>query len=160
MVSFAEDRRADIFEIGLCGFLIRPFALGDYHYLYQEGFRESGANSINLRVHGKTQHMFRAEAGLRTSYEFLECDYCIAPYLGLSWVGEFPLHTSHQRASFTGQSCVMNIQRYHSDRHLASPEAGLKFTRCNGLSILSGYKGLFDSDTRIHQLELRMEWVF
>ena len=104
--------------------------------------------------------MLRGEAGLRWYYEF-DCDcYCFAPYLGASGVGEFPLHKSKQKASFVDQSCVMDVTSYDSAVYLGSPEAGIKWTHCNGGSITVGYKGLFNDKTRINQFEVRVERGF
>ena len=137
-----------------------PFALADYHYYTHESFKEKGANSLNLNVKSKDQHMIRAEAGLLWYYE-ADCGcYCYAPYLGLSYVGEFPLNKSKQPASFTGRSCVINATSYDSSVHLGAPQAGVKWTHCNGASILLGYKGLFNNKTHINEIEGRFEWVF
>ncbi len=137
-----------------------PFALVDYHYFNRESFKESGAESLNLNVRSKDQHMLRGEAGLR-GYYTISCDcFCYAPYLGASWVGEFPLHDSDQKASFREQSCVMDVESYDSAVHLGSPEAGVKVTYDCGFSFLLGYKGLFNSDVRINQAEVRLDWVF
>ena len=86
--------------------------------------------------------------------------YCATPYIGLSWVGEFPLEKAKERASFKGQSCVMNINSYHSSVQLASPQLGIKVGGNSGFSFLVGYKGLFNSKTSINEIDARLEWVF
>ena len=137
-----------------------PFALTDYHYFHHESFKEKGANSLNLHVKSNDQHMLRGEAGIKWYYE-VDCDcFCYAPYFGASWVGEFPLHKSKQPASFVGQSCVIDSTSYDSNVQLGSPQAGIKWTHCNGGSFLLGYKGLFNKKTRINQIEGRFECVF
>ncbi len=137
-----------------------PFALVDYHYFHRDGFKEKGADSVNLDVKSKDQHMLRGEAGLRGYYTISCSCFCYAPYLGASWVGEFPLHDSKQKATFINQSPVIDVKAYDSAVHLGSPEAGVKVTYDNGFSFLVGYKGLFNSDVRINQVEGRVEWVF
>ena len=137
-----------------------PFALVDYHYYHRDHFKEKGANSLDLRVKSKDQHMLRGEAGLRWYCEFDRDCYCFAPYLGASWVGEFPLHKSKQKASFVNQSCVMDVTSYDSSVQLGSPEAGIKLTYCDGSSFTVGYKGLFNDKTRINQFEARVDWGF
>lgn len=143
-----------------CCNILEPYALIDYHYYTRESFTEKGADSINLHVKSKDQHMIRGEAGLLCYCE-INCDcFCWAPYLGLSWVGEFPLEKSKQPASFIGQSCIIDATSYEDDIQLASPQAGIKYTHCSGLSFLLGYKGLYNKEIRINEFEARLEWIF
>ncbi|MDN3506100.1 MAG: autotransporter domain-containing protein [Simkaniaceae bacterium] len=143
-----------------CAGVFEPFALTDYHFYTHGSFTEKGAQSLNLRVLSKDQHMMRGEAGLLWYIES-DCDtYCFAPYLGLSWVGEFPLNESKQPASFTGQSCVIKALSFDSSVQLGAPQAGIKWSHCNGASFSLGYKGLFNGSTRINQFDGRFDWVF
>ncbi len=143
-----------------CSTTFEPFGLVDYNYFQVQSFKEHGANSINLNVKKHHQNMLRSEAGLR-AYRTWACEcYCFAPYIGLSWVGEFPLNHSKQRASFTGESCVIDVTSYHSSVQLASPQAGVKWTNECGVSFLVGYKGLYNSKTSINEIEANLDWVF
>lgn len=147
-------------EVVVFGFWIQPFALTDYHYLREEAFKEQGAGDLNLDMRAKTQQLMRAEAGMRTRYEILESSYCFAPYLGLSWVGEFPLHHSTQKGTISGAGGELSITSYWSMQNLISPEAGIQFEGMSGLAVFALYKGLFNQGTRIHQGEFRVEWTF
>jgi hypothetical protein len=139
---------------------VEPFALVDYHYFHRESFHEKGAKSINLDVKEHNEHSLRGEAGLFLFSPWMCQSGCIAPYLGLSWVGEFPLNDSDQVAHFQGQKCKIDTEAYDSSVQLASPEVGVKWTSCGGFSALIGYKGLYNSDVRISQIEGRLEWIF
>jgi len=98
--------------------------------------------------------------GLRAYYT-IYCDcYCWAPYFGGSWVGDFPLNDSDQKASFIGQSCVMDIESYDSSLPMGSPELGIKFTHECGFSVLGEYKGIFNDKVRVNQFDVRLEWIF
>lgn len=141
-------------------FNLEPFALVDYHYFRRESFHEHHANSLNLDVRSKTQNILRAEAGLKGYYSIMCNCSCFAPYFGLSYVGEFPLHRSKQKGNFRDQSCLIDPTAYDSAVNLGSPELGIKWTHCNGFSFVVGYKGLFNSKTSINELEGRLEWVF
>jgi len=143
-----------------CANVFEPFALFDYHYYNHETFTESGANSLNLKVLSKTQHMMRREGGIVWRYDFDCGNYCIAPYLGYSWLQDLPFGKSKQPASFKGQSCVIDALSYDSSVKLESPQAGFKWTHCSGGSISLGYKGLYNKKTRINEIEGRLEWVF
>lgn len=143
-----------------CCTTFEPFALVDYNYFHREHFKEHGADSLDLRVKEHIQNMIRGEAGLR-AYRTWNCDcFCFAPWIGLSWVGEFPLSHSKQRASFDDQSCTFSVNSYHKSIQLASPEAGIKFTNPCGFSLWVGYKGLYNSSTNINQVDLGVDWVF
>jgi len=141
-------------------FSFEPFALADYHYFNRESFKEHGADSINLNVKSHTQHFIRGEAGMRLSY-IMRCDcFCFAPYIGASWVGDFPINDSDQKANFRGRSCVMDIEAYDDSIQLGSPEMGFRLTYDCGPSMLVGYKGLFGKKDRINQIDIRFEWAF
>lgn len=137
-----------------------PFALADYHYYTRKGFTESGADSINLVVRSKSQNMMRGEAGAKVYYTAALDSGCYAPYVALSWVGEFPLESSHQKANFKGRPPVMDVEAYDSSAQLISPQAGVNITSSKGFSLIVGYKGLFNRKTSINQGEARLEWVF
>lgn len=140
--------------------LAEPFFLVDYHYYTHDQFKESGAKSLNLRVFSKDQHFFRTEAGIVWCYE-IDCETsCFSPYFGASWVGEFPVCESKQPASFKGQKPVINATSFDSNVHFGSPQAGFKWSHCNGASLSFGYKGLYNGDASINQLEGRFEWIF
>lgn len=143
-----------------CCTTFEPFGVVDYNYFHREGFREHGAQSLDLKVKEHIQNMIRGEAGLR-AYRTWDCDcFCFAPYLGLSWVGDFPLSKSHSKGSFVGQSCVINTTSYHSSVQLVSPQAGIKFTTDCGLSFSIGYKGFYNEKTNNNEVDARFEWVF
>ena len=143
-----------------CCTTVEPFAVFDYNYFLHNSFKEHGADSLNLRVKDHHQNLIRGEAGVRLYHTYVcECS-CWAPFLGVSWVGEFPLGHSKEKARFVGQSCEFEVKSYHSSVQLVSPEAGFKWTRNSGFSFLVGYKGLYNSRTTINEVEGRLEWVF
>jgi len=141
-------------------FAFEPFGKMDYHYFNRASFKEKGADSIDLKVRSIDQHFIRGEVGLRAYYT-IYCDcYCWAPYIGGSWVGDFPLNDSDQKASFVGQSCVMDVESYDSSLQMGSPEVGFKFTHECGFSVLGEYKGIFNDKVRVNQFDVRLEWIF
>ncbi len=143
-----------------CCTTFEPYALVDYNYFHREEFREHGAGGLNLSVREHIQNMLRGEAGLRI-YRTRQCDcFCYAPYIGISWVGEFPLSRSKQRAHFVGQDCTFSVGSYHSAIQLVSPSAGIKFTNKCGFSFSVGYKGLYNSSTHINEIDTGIEWIF
>ncbi|MFI4919903.1 MAG: autotransporter domain-containing protein, partial [Legionellales bacterium] len=142
-----------------CG-TFEPFALVDYNYFDRNHFKEKGAHSLNLDVKAKNQEMLRGESGLKVYYNWKVQCICLAPYLSLSWVGEFPLGTSRQKAQFKGQTSKISVKSYHSSVQLVSPQAGIKWTSNDGFSFIFGYKGLFNRKVQINEAEARLEWLF
>lgn len=143
-----------------CCITFEPYVLADYHYFHRNSFKEHGADSLNLKVKSFDQHIIRPEAGLLFYYTYEYDCFCLAPYLGVSWVGEFPLSDSDQKASFQGQSCIMDVESYDSSIQYVSPQAGFKWTSDCGFSILIGYKGLYNHKVRLNQVEGRLEYIF
>ncbi len=145
-----------------CDWTFEPFALADYHYFHSDGFKEKGAISINLVTKSSNTQILRGEAGMVFYRDWnYDCNCCFSPYIGLSWVGEFPLQDVHEKAHFIDQSAAtMNITSYHNSIQLASPQAGVRWSRNSGFSVDVGYKGLYNSKTSINEVEGRLEWVF
>jgi len=104
--------------------------------------------------------MLRTEAGLKTYYPIACPCSCFAPFIGLSYVGEFPLSRSYQKANFIDQSATFKVVSYNDIINLGSPEFGLKWTHNNGFSFVIGYKGLFNTKTSINEVDAGLEWVF
>ncbi|MBS0629303.1 MAG: autotransporter domain-containing protein [Verrucomicrobia bacterium] len=137
-----------------------PFALVDYNYFSREGFTEKRAGGVDLHVKEHHQNMLRSEVGLRAYWQWA-CDcFCWAPYLGVSWVGEFPLDHCKQRANFKDVNCTFTVDCFDSSVQLVSPVAGIKWTTNCGTSFSIGYKGLYNGSTNINQVDVRVEWLF
>ena len=111
-----------------CNKIVEPFVLADYHYFRRKGFTEHGGGGTNLHIQRHNQNMLRGEAGLRLYHIWENCKSFSAPYIALSWVGEYPLGKIHQRASFIGQSCVIDTVSAHSSIQFISPQLGMKWT--------------------------------
>jgi hypothetical protein len=139
---------------------LEPFALVDYHYFHRDSFNEKKGESYNLHMKSKDQHILRGEAGLFSYYNMMCGCWCFAPYLGISWVGEFPLNDSKQKGKYRDLHATVDVESYDSANQLVSPEAGIKWTHFCGFSTLLGYKGLYNSDIRMNQIELRLEWIY
>lgn len=140
--------------------IIEPFGLVDYHYFHLSRFNEQGADFLDLNVQSHRHHLLRGEAGLKMQRTWTTECYCTTPYISLSWVGEYPLGNVHEKASFDGQDCVIDVLSYHTSVQLISPELGIKWTRNRCSSFSLGYKGLYNKRTKINELEARFELIF
>lgn len=158
--TFHLGAQGKFYWSGCC--FLEPYGLFDYHYLRQKSFSEHGSKSISLSVKNKTQDMSRLEAGARSYWEYNCNEFCYAPYLGLGIIIDFPyLGCSEQKASFRGdEDCTMVTRSYKNAIRMISPQAGIKWTHCAGLSLIFGYKGLLGDKATMHQGEGRVEYVF
>ncbi|MBS0629848.1 MAG: autotransporter domain-containing protein [Verrucomicrobia bacterium] len=143
-----------------CSKIFEPFVLADYHYYHRQSFTEHGGGGINLSVQKDNQHMLRGEAGFKLYHIWENCSYFSAPYIALSWVGEYPLGNIHQRASFAFQTCVIDTISSHSNIQFLSPELGMKWTTNCGRSFSLFYKGYFNHKTIINEGDIRFDFAF
>ncbi len=147
-------------KLNWCSKILEPFALTDYHYYHRKGFTELGGGGINLTVQGHNQNMLRGEAGLRLYHIWENCKSFSAPYIALSWVGEYPLGNIHQRASFVGQTCVIDTISSQTSIQFISPQLGMKWTDNCARSFSMNYKGYYNKKTIINEGDVRFDWAF
>ncbi|HMD82777.1 MAG TPA: hypothetical protein VKE92_15780, partial [Anaerolineales bacterium] len=107
-----------------------------------------------------TQNFMRGEAGARLFWEMKGDKSCFSPYLGLSWVGDFPLEDSKFQATFIDQTPVMDVTSYTKSQQMVSPQAGLQYTHCCGVRGIVSYKGFYNRDIEINDFEARIDWRF
>jgi autotransporter-associated beta strand protein len=119
-----------------------PFVQANYIYIHENGFKEHGADGLNLKVHKKNSDLLEGEAG----FEIARCFSAgkISPSAGFSVIREWRFKGKHTKSSFKDSSCVMNTTGMNPDRTLFSPTADLTFLLPNENRTLSfEYKGKF-----------------
>jgi uncharacterized protein with beta-barrel porin domain len=139
---------------------VEPFVVGNYNYFKRDGFKEKGAESLDLNVKSKDQQFLHGEAGMRLSLNARYHRSCLLPYIGLSWVGDFPLGTSYEKATFVDQTYLMKVKSYHSCENMISPEVGLTLKNCSGVSFAINYRGYFNNRVTENTGEGRFEWTY
>ncbi len=121
-----------------------PFGELDYLYVHENGFRESGAKSLNLKVHSKNSDLLKGEVGLAVNRCFSLSKNQVAPSLSLSVLHEWRFMGKKYKASFTDSSCVMHVKGINPERTLFSGSLGLTFLLPDEKQTLSlEYKGRF-----------------
>jgi outer membrane autotransporter protein len=119
-----------------------PFAEAAYVYIHEKGFKEKGAQSLDLDVSSKNSNLLMSEAGLRIAYCKSYCRTTFTPYVQASGIYESRHLGKHEKALFNG--CPLNVTGLNPSRMMAGVEAGLNLTLANQASILSlAYKGRF-----------------
>lgn len=122
---------AYLFGVPYC--LLYPYATVDYLYLQNSSFSESGASSLNLNVDRYTSSTLRAEAGGAWQFSNRNGDgtICISPLISMGYVLELPLHRSHYRSTFKGQSISFQTKGWDMAWQLLNLRFGLGITyRC------------------------------
>jgi autotransporter-associated beta strand protein len=119
-----------------------PFAEAAYVYIREKGFKEKGAQSLDLDILSKNSNLLMSEAGLRIAY----CKSCprtiLTPYVQASGIYESRRLGKHEKALFNG--CPLNVTGLNPSRMMTGLEAGLNLTLGDQAAILSlAYKGRF-----------------
>jgi outer membrane autotransporter protein len=126
------------------GALLEPFAAMEYTHLYEEGFRESGAGGINLRIADRRVNSLAGEVGLRLSWP-VEIRYGrLVPEISASWDYDFKIDDRRIDASFADSpGSEFSIPEQDPGRHSARLRAGLSLVTQKGLSASVHYDGEF-----------------
>lgn len=113
--------------------LAQPFVRLDYFYLHENGFREEGAQSLNLDVSSRDSNMLRNELGFNFSYCYSRNDSFIVPNIKLSWIREsrFNSDKRYQTAfiEFQNTNGFFGVDTNSPTRNLFSPGVGVKWLR-------------------------------
>jgi outer membrane autotransporter protein len=126
------------------GALLEPFAAMEYTQQYEEGFRESGAGGINLRIADRRINSLAGEVGIRLSGP-VEIRYGrLVPEISASWDYDFKIDDRRIDASFADSpGSEFSIPEQDPGRHSARLRAGLSLVNQKGLSASVHYDGEF-----------------
>ncbi len=146
------------FHIGAVDF--EPFFNLDYSSLHQDGFKEHGADSLNLKVQSKNFAFLRAEEGMSMAKSFKTRRGCWSPKIWMSLVTSVPLYNKNYRSSMQGQSTSFTVWTYHKTSNRFSPGLELMWTVNNAIALGAKYgaelgRGIFEQ-----KADLRFEWDF
>lgn len=132
----------------------------DHFYLHNGSFRETGANSINLRVNTKVSNALRSEIGLSSSYTFMVCEGCFTPYARISWVNKTLLSSSSYRSGFRGQIGTFSVSATSKGTNQVAPGLGVEFSNTHGFSILLNSRAELIGSMKNYSADFRMDYVF
>jgi outer membrane autotransporter protein len=106
-------------------FQVTPYVRLDYIFLHQNGFTESGAQSLNLKVHDTNSRYFRSDAGVKMAYCRRYEDVAITPYIKASWIFEKQLDEAKFTAGFVHSHCKFSDNGMRPVRSLFAPSVGV-----------------------------------
>lgn len=127
---------------------LTPFVRLDYVNLSRQGFKEHGANSLDLRVEKKRNQILQTELGLIWSGQYLFENSCLTgtlvPRASLSYVYDAPLNNRHLGASFDDSDCEFAVKGIDYRRNLGLVSFGLTYLNCDGcMDVTLRYDGQF-----------------
>jgi outer membrane autotransporter protein len=135
------------------GALLEPFAGMEYTRLYEEGFRESGAEGINLRIADRRVNSLTGEVGLRLSGPVDTGYGRLVPEISASWGYDFKIGDRRIDASFADSpGSEFSIPDQDPARHTGRLRAGLSFLNQKGLSASVHYDGEFSRQDGGHAI--------
>ena len=131
---------------------LQPYAALEYIQLHQNGFTETGADSVNLSVGGVGADAFRGLLGSRVlSYLRTDAGRLITLEGRAAWRHEFLDENRILDATFAGQSgTAYAIQGINVDRDAAILGTGLTYDMTKSLKFGLNYDLLFSSNYTAH----------
>ncbi len=104
---------------------VAPFISVDYLYVNEDGFKESGAKSLNLKVRQTSDKMLRSEAGINLTKCYKIRYGTLVPEIRMSAVRESRFSGRHYRSKLVGEPGSFVVSGIYPSRTLFSPGAGI-----------------------------------
>jgi autotransporter-associated beta strand protein len=140
---------------------INPFVSVDYIFLHQNGFKERGAQSLNLRVKKTRSNYVRGEAGLNFNSCFERENSRWVPGLTLGVIREWRPNGKHYSSRLAGIDCNFITTGLSPNRTLFTPGASLTaLFCCNRLSVELSYDAELGSHYWDQNVNLQLGFSF
>ena len=104
---------------------LRPFGRLEGVYLHRRGFREKGAQSIDLKVKNHLATLLRTETGVKLFGCFHHDTYTWLPHAKLGWVMEKRNYGKSSKSHFVVSNYEMKVDGLSPFRQLFAPSAGI-----------------------------------
>ena len=121
-----------------------PLASLQASRVHVNGYNESGAGDVNLRVSGQTYNFVQSTVGVKAERIIRAGNGTWSPEVHAKWLHDFSSTTMLQNASFSGGGAVFSTQGIDQDRELYNVGAGVTFLTCNCDGKTWSIKGLYD----------------
>lgn len=143
-------------------FLI-PMIRLSYLNIFEEGYTESGANSINLDVDRKYTAFIQPEALLKIRKEIYVGNICIIPNFELGWIGNIALSSGTYTSNFYKQSlCAsdFSVTSFHRFTNQAVFGLGLDVKRMGSFNFSTGYEARVFDNIYVHSGRVNFQMEF
>jgi fibronectin-binding autotransporter adhesin len=126
---------------------LEAFGALQYTYVRANGFQETGADSLNMRVGGTDTDAFRSLLGLRWRHDILVRDQTLVGELRGAWVHDFLERTGTLSSTLVGAGgAAFSAAGIHYRRDSALLGAGLNWPITNRITLAGNYDLLVDND--------------
>lgn len=140
---------------------IVPFCTLSYVHLDENGFTESGADSLDLIVDGRGTDSFVSELGIRTGYAFKLTNGSLIPEFSTAFRYDFDIDDRVITSSFAGSpGAKFSIKGQEPDKYGAVLGAGLTFIHNSGFSTSLKYSGEFSERNASHGVMGELRYMF
>ena len=124
-----------------------------------DGYTESGAGDINLRVASQDYNYVQSGVGVKIERVIQSGDGTYSPEIHAKWSHDFESTSTAQNVAFTGGGARFTVHGVEQDRDMYNVGVGMSFLSCNCGQKAWTLKGLYDykwndSEYASHQLTL------
>ena len=141
---------------------MEPFLSGQYTYVHQNGFTESGANSINLAVPGIDSNSFRSMLGTRGVIDLITLDgEPLKLEMMAAWMHEYLDANTVIRSTFTGVGgTAFGTEGVNFGRDWLVAGAGLNWAPTANTALAANYDALLNDITNFHlfSASFQLKW--
>ncbi|NGX51843.1 MAG: hypothetical protein KR126chlam5_00130, partial [Candidatus Anoxychlamydiales bacterium] len=144
-------------------FYFQPTLDVDYTYVWHDGFKERGADALNLIVDTSNFSRVRGVALLNFIKDIKLTNLCISPALRAGYAYEDELSTAKITSRLEGVSCTQNkftIQTFHKNHSKGIVGANITGTQTDGFTFYVNYQFEFGRKFHQHLGSARFEWHF
>lgn len=135
------------------GHYLQPYAALQYVSLRQNGFTETGADSLNLIGDSLTADSFRGHLGMQFETPYVTSRGTFTPKARLAWMHEFADTQQAFAASFSGAAVGTGSYIFHGvdlGRDWVVAGVGLNYNLTTQCSFFAGYDAQFNSNQSLH----------
>ncbi|MEX1041415.1 MAG: autotransporter outer membrane beta-barrel domain-containing protein [Pirellulaceae bacterium] len=132
---------------------IQPYGAVQYLHLRQDGFTETGADSINLQGDAVTADSFRGFLGTELERSFQRSFGVLTPKVQVAWMHEFGDTHQASAARFAGAPADNGsfvIQGVDSGRDWLLAGAELHLSLHSSVTVFGGYNGQYNQNHALH----------
>ena len=148
-------------NLSLKPWTLQPFAALRYTFLDEDGYAESGAEGVNLRVKERKTDSLVSNLGLRFACPFEKDHWLCIPEVTVAWDHDFDLDDRRITAAFEGAPTTTFVTDGRDiDRDGLVLGAGLTVIRKNNLSLSLTYTGELRRHYTAHALAGGMRYEF
>ena len=144
-------------------FFVQPEIRLDQTNSFQEKFKETGAQSLDLSVKDKRSSFLRSLVNIKVTKESCVAGFCLVPSINLGWLRTTPLTSSRYTSEFRREGIFLSPDFTTSSFHQTIDQllVGAQFLVTQGALRLSiGYEGVFGKRSKVNEMNINVHWNF